>query len=462
MLGWKKIERRKAERIFIQIPVICEFNERQGSSVTQMTVVSGDISTDGIYLEMNRMLPVKSELNMRFQLPHSDNIINARGRVCFVRSVDNSNFGIGIYFISLDAQAQQEIALLVERLNITRFLKLTIEKHASDLHLLAEQPPVLRINGELEFLNLENIHSDEVTQLIFSLMNKEQIRAFEREKEVDFGFQFDLKTRFRVNVHQQRGFVEAALRLIESKDFSFEKLRIPPVVQDLARNKDGLILITGSTGSGKTTTISAIVGLINRERKALIITLERPIEYIHTNLKSVIKQREIGIDTNSFSGALKSSLRQDPNVIIIGEMDDAETVRTALIAAEAGYLVIGTFHAPDTIQAIDRLMNMFPAEIRKQMLSQLSSCLRGVVSQLLLPSKGKKERLLATEVLISNDAVKRIIRKDELFQLASIMQTGLAYRMQLMSASIKKYLEANEIDEETALFYSEELNKCAM
>lgn len=456
MLGWKKIERRKAERIFIQIPVICEFNERQENSVIQMTVLSGDISTEGIYVEMNRALPVKSEVNISFQLPHADNTINTRGQVCFVQPVDINIFGIGIDFVSLDASARQEISLLVERLNITRFLQLTIEKHASDLHLLAEQPPVLRINGELEFLDLENIHSDEITQLIFSLMNKEQIRAFEREKEVDFGVQFDMKTRFRVNVHQQRGFVEAALRLIESKDFSFEELRIPPVVQDLARNKDGLILITGATGSGKTTTIGAIVGLINKERKALIITLERPIEYVHANIKSVIKQREIGVDTNSFAAALKSSLRQDPNVIVIGEMDDVETVRTALIAAEAGYLVIGTFHAPDTIQAIDRLVNVFPPETRRQALSQLSNCLRGVVSQILLPSKCRKKRFLATEVLIANDAVKRIIRKDELFQLASIMQTGSAYRMQLMSSAIKKYLESNEIDDVTALFYSEE------
>ncbi len=454
--------KKKRERIFVQIPVICEFNERRGDSVAQMTAVSGDISTDGIYLEMNRVLTVKSELNIRFQLPHSENIINTRGQVCYVQTVDNNIFGIGIYFLSLDAHARQAIALLVERLNISRFLKLAIEKHASDLHLLAEQPPVLRLNGALEFLDMENIHSDEVVQLIFSLMNKEQIRIFEREKEIDFSVQYDLKTRFRVNVHQQRGFVEAALRLIESKEFSFEELRIPAVVQDLARNKDGLILITGATGSGKTTTIGAVVGLINKERKALIITLERPIEYVHANIKSVIKQREIGVDTNSFACALKSSLRQDPNVIVIGEMDDAETVRTALVAAEAGYLVIGTFHAPDTIQAIDRFVNVFPPETRKQALSQLATCLRGVVSQLLLPSKDGKKRLLATEVLIANDAVKRIIRKDELFQLASIMQTGMAYRMQLMGSSIKKYLEANEISEETALFYSEELNKCAV
>jgi len=461
MLGWERIERRKGGRVFVRIPVVCDVPDAQTKAVTQLTAISGDISTDGMYLEINTILPLKLELNFRFQLPHSEKVINARGRVAFVETITSNLFGIGIAFVAITAPDKQEIALLVERLDITKLLKSTIDKRASDLHLLAEQPPVMRINGELEFLDVQNIHADEIAQLIFSLMNKEQIRAFDREKEVDFGIQYDIKTRFRVNVHQQRGFVEAVLRLIEAKDFSFEQLRIPPVVQDLARNKDGLILITGPTGSGKTTTIGAIIGLINKERKAVIITLERPIEYIHANIKSVVKQREVGIDTNSFSAALKSSLRQDPNVIVIGEMDDPETIKTALVAAEAGYLVVGTFHAPDVVQAIDRLISMFPAENRRQMLSQLVNCLRGVVAQLLIPAKGKKTRLLATEVLIATDAVKRIIRKDELFQLTTIMQTGASHRMQSMTESIRKYLESGEIDTETAMFYSEELSKFA-
>ncbi|MCX5707533.1 MAG: PilT/PilU family type 4a pilus ATPase [Candidatus Omnitrophica bacterium] len=421
MLGWEGIERRKVDRVFIRIPVVYEFADSQAKKP-----------------------------------------INVRVKVVFLETIGTNSFGAGCVFMGIDELDQKEISSLVERLDITKLLKMAIDKHASDLHLVAEQPLVMRINGELEFMEGQIIHADEIAQLVFSLMNKEQIRVFAREKEVDFGIQYDMKTRFRVNVHKQRGFVEAALRLIESKDFSFEELRIPQVVQDLARNKDGLILITGPTGSGKTTTIGAIVGLINKERKAVIITLERPIEYIHPNIKSVVKQREVGVDTNSFSAALKSSLRQDPNVIVVGEMDDLETIKTALIAAEAGYLVIGTFHAPDVIQAIDRLVSMFPIENRRQLLGQLSNCLRGVVAQLLVPSKDRKTRLLASEVLVATDAVKRIVRKDELFQLATIMQTGAGYKMQSMTDAIRKLVESGEIDTETAMFFSEEFGKYAL
>jgi twitching motility protein PilT len=462
MLGWEGIERRKVGRVFIRIPVDYEFVDSQAKTASPMTAVSGDISTNGIYLEMDSLIALKSLLNLRFQLPHANKIINARVRVVFLETIETNSFGVGCVFEVLDELDRKEISNLVERLDIAKLLKMAIDRHASDLHLVAEQPLVMRINGELEFIEGKTIHADEIAQLVFSLMNKEQIRVFAKEKEVDFGIQYNIKTRFRVNVHKQRGFVEAALRLIESKDFSFEELRIPVVVQDLARNKDGLILVTGPTGSGKTTTIGAIVGLINKERKAVIITLERPIEYIHPNIRSVVKQREVGVDTNSFSAALKSSLRQDPNVIVVGEMDDLETIKTALIAAEAGYLVIGTFHAPDVIQAVDRLVSMFPIENRRQLLGQLSNCLRGVVAQLLVPAKDRKKRLLASEVLVATDAVKRIIRKDELFQLATIMQTGAAYKMQSMTEAIRKLVETGEIDTETAMFFSEEFGKYAL
>ncbi|MDD2657948.1 MAG: ATPase, T2SS/T4P/T4SS family, partial [Candidatus Pacebacteria bacterium] len=195
-------------------------------------------------------------------------------------------------------------------------------------------------------------------------------------------------------------------RLIPTRSFSFEELKIPDVVRDLASCKEGLILVAGPTGSGKSTTIAAMVDMINNQRRAVIITLERPIEYVHERVQCIIKQREVGVDTKSFSTALQTSLRQDPNVIVIGELDDIETVRTALIAAEAGYLVIASFHAPDTLNGIDRLVGLFPVESRKQMLAQFANCLRGMITQLLIPTIDGKERVLATEVIVANDAVK--------------------------------------------------------
>jgi twitching motility protein PilT len=202
--------------------------------------------------------------------------------------------------------------------------------------------------------------------------------------------------------------------------------------------------------------MAAMVDLINRERKAVIITLERPIEYIHTCIKSVIKQREIGVDTNSFSSALQASLRQDPNVIVVGELEDTESVKTAFIAAEAGYLVIASFHAPNTTHAIDRLASIFPADNRRQVLVQISNCLRGIITQVLIPTKDRAQRLLASEVLIANDAVKRLIRSDELIQLPSVIQTGKQQKMQGIIDSVKEYLQLGLIDKQTALFYCKE------
>lgn len=461
MMGKDNTEKRGKYRVFVRIPIACEFSDAQTGNCRTKTAVSGDVSSEGLYFEIDELLPLKSEIKIRFQFPHSDNVIKVIAKVVRIESV-RSKFGIGVFFTEISEQDKREIESLVERLDISKLLKTVIDQGASDLHLLAGRPPVLRISGELVSLpESQLLHASEIPQLVFSLMTKEQIRVFEQEKELDFGIQFNLASRFRVNVHQQRGCIEATFRLIESRQFNFDELRIPDVVKDLARQKDGLVLITGSTGSGKSTTIAAMVGLINKERKAVIITLERPIEYTHTNIKSIIKQREVGVDTASFSVALKSSLRQDPNVIVIGEMDDVETVRTAVMAAEAGYLVIATFHAPDTLQAVDRLVSLFPPENRRQMLGQISNCLRGVVSQLLIPRKDRKGRVLASEVLIATDAVRRIIRKDEIFQLSNVIQTGANFKMQSIADSIRSYLEEGIIDTETAMFYSQEFTKYA-
>lgn len=457
MLRYNFSERRKFYRVYANIPIVCESPDPKDNTIHSKTAMIKDISSGGVYLEIDEILSLRMEINVTFQLPKSNNIIRAAIRVVRVETIEaEENFGIGALFVRIADKDREEIRQLVERLDIDKLLELCIKNGASDLHLLAEQAPVLRLHGELGVLDMPKLYADEIPQLLYSVMTKQQIRLFEKEKELDFGIQYDMQNRFRVNVHQQKGFIEAAFRLINTKFFSFEELNIPEVVKDLARQNDGLILITGPTGSGKTTTMAAMVDLINRERKAVVITLERPIEYVHANIKSIIKQREIGIDTNSFSVALKSSLRQDPNIIVIGELEDIETVRTALIAAEAGYLVIASFHSPNTLQAIDRLVGMFPMDNRRQVLSQLANCLKGVVTQLLLPRRDKKGRILASEVLVVNDAVKNLIRNDELYQIPTIIQTGAAYKMQPMLQLIKKYFDQGIIDSHTVDLYSKE------
>lgn len=453
-------DRRKNYRVYNPIPVVCEITDPQSRSVKKLTLMAKDVSSSGIYFEFGEALPLNIEMKVEFTLPKTSVAINASIKINRIESTDSVNtFGIGATFTEIQDKDRQEIEKFTECLNIEKLLEITVRKGASDLHLLAQQVPALRIHGDIEPIDLPRISSDEITKILYSTLSKQQIKKFEQEKELDYGLQYDADNRFRVNLHQQRGFTEATLRLINTRIPSFEELQIPDAIKNLARLKDGLVLISGPTGSGKTTTIAAMVDLINKEKKGVIITLERPIEFVHANIKSIIKQREVGIDTGSFSMALKSSLRQDPDVIVIGEIDDIETVKTAIIAAETGHLVIASFHATDSIQAIDRLAGIFPQESRKQILSQLSHCLQGIVTQILLPRKDKLGRLLACEVVFANDAVKRIIRRDELVQLTTAIQTGTAFKMHSMVDSIKKYLSQGILDEEASKSYLDEVNK---
>lgn len=460
MLTYGAKEKRVFPRICIKISIICEIADPETKTIKKKIVLSKDISPEGVYFEVNEMFPLGTQINATFQLPKSNSKINAALKIVRIETTEKENkFGIAAIFIQIADKDRQEIKHLVERLNINRLLELTIKKDASDLHLVVDQPPVLRIHGELTIMDMPRFSAEEISNLLFMITNDQQRKTFEATKELDFGIQYDLQNRFRINLHQQKGYPEAAFRLINTKISSFAELNLPETVKDLARLKEGLVVISGPTGSGKTTTIAAMVELINQERKDVIVTLERPIEYVYSNAKSIIKQREVGIDTGSFSVALRSSLRQDPNVIVVGELDDTETVRTALIAAESGYLVIVSFHAPNTIQAIDRLANIFPVENRRQVLSQVSHCLKGVVTQLLIPPKEGGRRLLATEIILTNDAVRRIIRNDELVQLPNIIQTGASQKMQAMVSSIKNYVERGLIDTETATFFCDEFTR---
>ncbi|MEI6831189.1 MAG: PilT/PilU family type 4a pilus ATPase [Candidatus Omnitrophota bacterium] len=448
--------KRENYRTFLNIPFTFDKTDPLSKTVTTKTQIIRDISEDGLYFTSDEVFPLGTELKIKFQLPNNDTIINATIKVLRIETPELEKFNIGACFSSISEIDKERIKKLIERININNLLGLAIKNNASDLHLLVNQSPIIRVDSELVALEMQPFLPEEIKQLLYSIMSKQQIAVFEKDKELDFGIQYDTRTRFRVNLHQQKGFLEAAFRLINTREFSYEELNIPNVIKDLTRQREGLILVIGPTSSGKSTTISAMVDLINHERKAIIVTLERPIEYVHTNIKSIIKQREVGIDTNSFASAIKSTLRQDPNIIIVGELDDMETIGTALIAAEAGYLVIASFHAPSTIQSIDRLANMFPPDHRKKILNQISGCLNAVISQLLIPKINKKGRVLACEILIANDAVKRNIRKDELSQISNIIQTGKAFKMQSMTESITKIYEDGIIDGTTMEYYTKE------
>ena len=314
-------------------------------------------------------------------------------------------------------------------MEISELLLMCIEKKASDLHLTENEPPILRIDGRLLRTNLGVLAKQDLRKMIYGLLNNAQKEKFERDWELDISVSLPRMDRFRVNIHLQRGSVEAAFRRVPLVIPRLEELGLPAIAADLARKPNGLVLVTGPTGVGKTTSLAAMINLINEEKESLVICIEDPIEFIHTNKKSVIKQREVYLDTQTFAEALRHALRQDPNVIVVGEMRDLETISTALTAAETGHLVLATLHTPDAPQTIERIIDVFPSHQQQQVKLQLADSLQAVISQLLLPRASGEGRVLACEIVIVNDAVKRIMRNDEINQLPNIIQTGGSYKM---------------------------------
>ncbi len=323
-------------------------------------------------------------------------------------------------------------------MEIRDLLVLCIEKGASDLHITEKEPPILRIDGKLLRTNLTVLTRPELKKMIYSVLSDPQKEMFERELELDFSLALPGLDRYRVNVHTQKGSVEAAFRRVPLEIPSMQDLGLPSIVTDLARKPNGLVLVTGPTGMGKTTTLAAMINLINHERECLIICIEDPIEFIFTNEKSIIKQREVYADTRSFAEALRHALRQDPNVIVVGEMRDLETISTALTAAETGHLVLATLHTPDAPQTVERIIDVFPPHQQQQVKLQLADSLQGVVSQLLLPHSSGKGRVLATEVMIGTAGVRNLIREQEIEQIPTLMQTGSQYGMKTMDKSLKE------------------------
>ncbi|MBU1905867.1 MAG: PilT/PilU family type 4a pilus ATPase, partial [Candidatus Omnitrophica bacterium] len=302
-------------------------------------------------------------------------------------------------------------------MEIRKMLLLCIENSASDLHITENEPPILRIDGKLYRTDHPKLTKQSLKTAIYAVLTDVQKEMLERDLELDFSLALPGLDRFRVNVHIQRGSVEAAFRRVPLEVPSIADLGLPPMVLELARKPNGLVLVTGPTGVGKTTTLAAIVNLINSERECLIITIEDPIEFIYSNKKSVIKQREVYSDTRSFAQSLRHALRQDPDVIIVGEMRDLETISTALTAAETGHLVLATLHTPDAPQTVERIIDVFPPHQQQQVKLQLADSLQGVVSQLLLPHASGKGRVLATEIMVATPGIRNLIREQEIEQI---------------------------------------------
>lgn len=326
-----------------------------------------------------------------------------------------------------------------------------VERRASDLHLTQNAPPILRIDGELEVMDLPALTAADTQRMVYSLLNDTQKAVFEEKWELDLSVEVASLGRFRVNVHKQRGAVEAAFRIVQENIRTLRQLGLPPVSEEIARRASGLVLVTGPTGSGKTTTLAAMINQINNEQHRMIICVEDPIEYIHKNRKSIIKQREVSSDTKSFQEALRHVLRQDPDVVVIGEMRDLETIATALTAAETGHLVLATLHTPDAVQTVDRIIDVFPPHQQQQVRIQLAGTLQAIIAQQLIPIPGGRGRVLACEILLATVGVRNVIRNAKTEQLYTIMQTNSEIGMVTMDKSLKTLYEQGLISFDEAI-----------
>jgi twitching motility protein PilT len=347
-------------------------------------------------------------------------------------------------------QGQPKIEVLLEEV---------VKRKASDLHLQVSLPPMLRVDGALVPVNGADVLTDEAVEtLIFAILDQDQKQILLKDKEFDFSFAFGDLGRFRVNAFHERGNLAAALRLIPNELLSVEQLGLPDIVNKFAEYPRGLVLVTGPTGSGKSTTLAAMINKINTERSHHIITIEDPIEFTHKSKKSVIVQREVHYDTYSFSAALRSALREDPDVVLVGEMRDLETIASAITIAETGHLVFATLHTNSAAQSIDRMIDVFPPHQQPQIRSQLSNILMAIVSQRLVPAIGGG-RLAAAEILVATPAVRNIIREGKTHQLDAVIQTGGEFGMQSMDKMLTSMIHAGTITYDEARNYAVDIQE---
>ncbi len=330
-------------------------------------------------------------------------------------------------------------------MEISELLAATVEKGASDLHLTVGRPPTVRLFGCLVHLDDKALVSQDTERYAKSIMSEEHFQKLQKVGSTDFGFAFQDKARFRVNVYKQKGCYGLALRQIPSKLLTLEEIGLPAVIKDMLSRPRGLVLVTGPTGSGKTSTLASMIDHINREDDCHIITIEDPIEYYHSHKKSIITQRELGVDVSSFQEGLRAALREDPDVVLVGEMRDLETIEAAITAAETGHLVFGTLHTTGAARTMDRIVDAFPTTQQEQIRSQLSTSLLAVISQMLLPRIDKKGRIAAFEIMIMTPSIANLIREKKTFRITSDIQTGTKFGMITLDASLANLYQHGKI-----------------
>ena len=336
-------------------------------------------------------------------------------------------------------------------IDITELLKFGVQSGASDLHLSAGLPPMMRVHGDVKQLNFPPLEHKDVHAMVYDIMNDHQRKFYESELECDFSYEIPNVSRFRVNAFNQSRGAAAVFRTIPTEILTLEQLQCPSIFAEIADKPRGIVLVTGPTGSGKSTTLAAMIDYINNSRQYHILTVEDPIEFVHKSNKSLINQREVGLQTKSFANALRSALREDPDVILVGEMRDLETIRLAMTAAETGHLVFGTLHTSSAAKTIDRIVDVFPAEEKDMVRAMLSESLQAVISQTLLKLKDGSGRIAAHEIMIGTPAIRNLIRENKVAQMYSAIQTGQQYGMQTLDQCLVGLMRKGLISKEAAM-----------
>jgi len=329
--------------------------------------------------------------------------------------------------------------------DISDLLAFSVKNKASDLHLSSGLPPMIRVHGDVRKINLPAMEHAEVHRMLYDIMNDSQRKIYEETLECDFSFEIPDLARFRVNAFNQQRGAGAVFRTIPSKVLTLDELNAPKVFKDIAETPRGIVLVTGPTGSGKSTTLAAMIDYINESQMSHVLTVEDPIEFVHTSKKSLINQREVGPHTQSFENALRSALREDPDVILVGEMRDLETIRLALTAAETGHLVFGTLHTSSAAKTVDRVVDVFPAAEKEMVRSMLSESLRAVISQTLCKTKDEQGRVAAHEIMMGTPAIRNLIRENKIAQMYSAIQTGQSLGMQTLDQNLQDLVKRNVI-----------------
>lgn len=446
-------ERRSAPRVALSFPVRYRADTEPHQWHEGMV---RDISAAGMSILTQTKSEIATHLLLLFRVPGEELPRQLKGLAIRTELLDGDKrtYLLGVRFTDMDESDREHIRKALRNADIIGLLREAAEANASDVHLSALHPILVRVAGNLRALRPEPMASLDLRQMIYTLLDERQRTAFERDLELNFSLSVDPIIRYRVNVHLQRGNVEAAFRRIEPAIRTITELHLPAVLEQFATLHDGLILLTGPTGAGKTTTAAAIVEQINRTRAAIVIALEKPIEYVFTYKQSIIKQREVGVDTHSFPIGLKEAMRQDPDVIVVGEVRDEETMKTALDAAETGHLVLATFPATDCVQSILRVVHFFRKERQQEVHLQLANCLRVIINQRLLPRADVIGVVPATEVLVNTQAVAHLIRTGTTEQIPSVIQTGMRLGMHSLESSLEKLFRQGWITVESVRAYA--------